>query len=289
MRRSGNKFLCLAALLALLPAGCGEMEGQNGAMPKAETEAEAYGLEEYYRITEADQETGGKERIPMPLEGQPPLITFEEPGDYVLSGSYEGRIVVDSEDQIVHLILDGVDIKSNEGPAIYVASAGKVVVTLAEGSENTVRDTPNYGEYHKMQACIFSTSDLTINGSGSLSVYGYRKDAVRSKDVIKILGGKIGIWSKRDGIRASDGAVIMPDSLSVESEGNGIRTTKKKKERRGFLDICGGEVTVIAGEYALSSASDLWIRQCSVSCQGIYADLFYGGEQFIEKGCLNDE
>ena len=48
------------------------------------------------------------------------VITVTEKGDYVLSGTLYGQVVVEApEDAKVRLILNGVTITSSEGPAIY--------------------------------------------------------------------------------------------------------------------------------------------------------------------------
>lgn len=282
-RAGKSKSVYGMLLLCLIFGGCGEPAA------KTEPEADFSGVEELYQITEADQKTEGEEPIDIRLEEQYANFKIDQPGDYVLSGNYEGNLIIDSQDQIVHLIFDGVDIQSHEGPAIYVASAGKVVLTLAEGSTNVIKDSPNYGDFKDSKACIFSASDFTMNGSGTLQVYGYRKHAIWSKDVIKILGGDIRIWSKGDGIRASDGAVIQPNQLSVESEGNGIRTTKTKKEKKGFIDICGGDLKLIAGKTAFDSSGDLYIRDCSIHCQSIYSDISCKRNSYVEEGCFCDE
>lgn len=275
--------MCGLLLICVVFSGCKEDVAQE------EKKTDFSGAEELYQITETDQKTDGEEPVDLRLEEQPASLRIDQPGDYMLSGNYEGNLIIDSQDQIVHLIFDGVDIQSHEGPAIYVASAGKVVLTLAEESSNVIKDSPNYEGFKSEKSCIYSVSDLTINGSGALQVYGYRKHAIQSKDVIKILGGDIQVWSKGDGIRASDGAVIRPDRLSVESEGNGIRTTKAQKEKKGFIDVCGGTLTLIAGKNAFHASADLYIRDCSVHCQGIYADFSCEGKQFVEEGCLHNE
>ena len=59
---------------------------------------------------------------------------------------------------------------------IYVSNADKVVITLAEGTENVVTDGDSYlladaaatdAASAEPNATIFSKADLTINGSGS--------------------------------------------------------------------------------------------------------------------------
>ena len=40
----------------------------------------------------------------------------------------------------MQIVLNGVDIKCADGPAILIENADKTLITLAEGSENTVAD-----------------------------------------------------------------------------------------------------------------------------------------------------
>lgn len=100
-------------------------------------------------------------------------VTIRDEGTYILSGSLsDGRIVVDADDaDKVQLVLDGVDIVSADSAAVYVLSADKVFITTASGSENTLA---NGGEYaaiddNNIDAVIFSKSDLTLNGAGTLT------------------------------------------------------------------------------------------------------------------------
>lgn len=250
---------------------------------------EAPDFSTYYQITDADARTEPEDSVTIDLEQEDYGFTITEPGTYILEGEYGGPIQVDAQDQIVHIILNGVDVSSNRGPAFHVISAGKVVITLAEGTKNTLTDSANYDEMKDTQACLYSISDLTINGEGSLYVYGYYEDAIRSKDVIKILGGDIHIQAKGDGLRGNDGMVVMPESLTMECEKNGIRTTKNGNNGKGFIDICGGNISIISGENGVLSGAELSVRDCKISCNSVQKEFNSTGEQWIEEGCLENE
>ena len=59
-------------------------------------------------------------------------LTITEKGDYVLSGSLQGQVVVEvPEEDKVRLILNGVSITAQEGPAIYEKQADNLILTLA--------------------------------------------------------------------------------------------------------------------------------------------------------------
>ncbi len=129
-------------------------------------------------MTREDKRTssGSVNSIDLGQTGEELLIT--DAGDYRLSGELHGSIRIRAEEQIVHLFLNGVNVTSVTAPAINVESAGKVIITAESGTENTLTDGSKYIS-DDCDACIFSMSDITINGSGSLTVSGYYKDARR--------------------------------------------------------------------------------------------------------------
>ena len=69
---------------------------------------------------EADWSAAEAERIDLTALESGSVFTITEKGDYVLSGTLNGQIVIEipKEDK-VRLILNGVRITSPEGPAIY--------------------------------------------------------------------------------------------------------------------------------------------------------------------------
>ncbi|MBO5302437.1 MAG: carbohydrate-binding domain-containing protein [Lachnospiraceae bacterium] len=281
-----NKIiLSLLTVFFLLFSGCA-LDTEESPLIQA---VDDFSYDEAYQITDADLQTENIEAEYIDLTKQRAITWIKDAGTYVLSGNYEGQICIDAQDERVHLILNGVNIQSYDGPALYVKSASKVILTLAEQTENVCMDSTDYSDYKDSEACIFSTSDLTINGSGTMYVYGYYKDALRSRDVIKVLDGNLFIQSKSDGIHGNDGIVLMPETLSIESEGKCLYTTKNGKREKGFIDICGGKTSLISGEYAISSAADVSIRTCTVSCKSVIADIFCEENQYIEEGCLQHE
>ena len=50
-------------------------------------------------------------------------------------------------------------------------------------------------------ACIFSHDDLTINGSGALTVTGNLNDGIHSKDDLIITGGNLSVTAVNDGLK----------------------------------------------------------------------------------------
>lgn len=207
-------------------------------------------------------------------------LTICEAGTYILNGSLNsGNLVVNVyDDEVVHLILNNVEIRSDENPAILIEKADKVIITVAEGTESIVSDSTRCEG--KQDACIFSNSDLTINGSGTLFVYGYHADGVRSKDQLKIVNTTLSARAKSDGVRGNDGVIIWNSATDIECEGSGIVANGDKD----MVVIQGGSCKVIAGEYAIFANRYVAIHDClpdlysvlePVRCNGIRD---FGGE-----------
>lgn len=212
-------------------------------------------------------------------------VILAEGGDIRLSGSLEGQVIVDAEeDELVHLYLEGVEITSPNGPAIQIREAAKTIVTLVSDTENVLSDSPDYTGYEEMPACFYSVCDLTINGDGALRVFGYHEDGIRGKDRIKVLDGALSVQAKGDGIRGNDGIYMQNASVDIESEKNGLRTANQGANDRGVIEINGGAISVIAGQNGVSAASDLYLYGGRCSVNAVEEKLRAEGDAYIADG-----
>lgn len=239
-----------------------------------------------YSLTEADMDTGAQNAKEIIFEKGQAVFVIDKPGDYLLKGKAEGQVQIDVQDEIVHLILDNVELQAPNGPAIYVKSAAKVVITIPEESSSILMDSPYYDSFADAKACVYSVGDLTINGGGSLQVYGYYEDAIRTKDVLKVLDIDLAVQAKGEGLRGNDGVALQTRGLDIQCEGTGIFTEKEDKENRGFVDLAAGTVKIIAGNYGIEAAENLYIHDCKADIYGIVQNLTCQGEQYVEEGCL---
>lgn len=146
-------------------------------------------------------------------------LTISEAGVYVLLGDLSGSVVVEApEDAKVQIVLDNASIQSTDGPAIYVKQADKCFLTLADSSSNQVEDSVVYtlaeGQ-DEPDSAIFSKCDLTIQGSGSLSVSGNYLNAVKSKDDLVVSGGDIDVSAVDSGLIGRDKVGITAEALAA--------------------------------------------------------------------------
>lgn len=173
--------------------------------------------------------------------------TIKDAGVYIFSGTLkDGQIIVNAGDtDKVQIVLDGANIKCADGPAIMIEQADKVFITLAEGSENTVSDGNAYTSAEDQPwGAIFSRDNLTINGSGKLTVVGNYNNGIVSKDDLKITDGVIEVTAKNDGLRGRDSVRIYNGKISIDAEGDGIKSNNDEDEGKGFVSIDGGEITI---------------------------------------------
>ncbi|MBQ6506606.1 MAG: carbohydrate-binding domain-containing protein, partial [Clostridia bacterium] len=179
-------------------------------------------------------------------------IRITEKGDYVLSGTLNGQIMIEAqEDAKVRLILNGVSITSLQGPAIYEKQADKLIVTLAEGTENTLTDGPVLTDADDtIGAALYTEDDLSINGSGSLTVNGTRKHGIQSKADLIIANGSIAVNAVLDGIRSRNSVLVLDGEISVIAGGDGITSTRTDADGKGWIILAGGTVTIRTGDGA---------------------------------------
>ena len=120
------------------------------------------------------------------------VATITAAGTYALSGALtDGQVIVDTEDeQVVTLVLNGVDISNSTTAPIAILNAEEVVIVLADNSANNVTDASSYvfpnAEEDEPNAAIFSNADLTISGNGALTVTGNYNDAISSDDALTL-------------------------------------------------------------------------------------------------------
>ena len=210
-----------------------------------------------------------------------------EAGEYHLTGELRGSLIIDTPEENVHLFLDNVSITALSGPALYCKGANKLVITLMPDTKNYISDSGDYRAEETVESCIYCENDLTFNGTGELTVNGYYKDAIRAKDIIKILGGDYAIKCKRTAIHGTDGIVVTDGVISISSEKFGFKSTKSSIEGRGNIIISGGELSIIAGRYAfVTEKANLYIYDCTVYQRSVMSPYNVAGATLVQEGCV---
>ncbi len=192
-------------------------------------------------------------------------VTITAAGTYSLSGNLtDGQIVVNTTDEgIVRLILNGVDIRHSTGAAIAIMDAEKALIVLADNTENVVADSDSYifpsADVDEPNAAIFSAADLTITGNGSLTVTGNYNDGIAGKDGLIIHSGTITVQAVDDGIRGKDYLVVRDGLITVEAGGDGLKADNAEDSSKGYIAIEGGAITVTAMGDAVTAETNVHI------------------------------
>lgn len=188
----------------------------------------------------------------------------------MLSGSLEGgQIIVDvQKEDLVRLVLNGAAVSCTYSAPLYVKQADKVVLILAPESENSFSDGSSYlfGEGEdEPSAAIFSKDDLTITGSGALSVTGNYQNGITSKDDLVITGGQLTVSAVNHGIRGKDSVAVLDGVVSILSGNDGIKSANSTDEGKGWVCIDGGSFTIESAGDAIQAETDLTINAGSFS------------------------
>lgn len=190
-------------------------------------------------------------------------ITITAPGTFVIAGTLDdGQIVVAAEgDGTVRLVLNGVDIANSTSSPIFVSKADKAIVTLADGTKNTVSDGATYtyedSESEEPDAAIFSKDDLTINGSGALTVMANYRNGIASKDDLKITGGTIDVEAVNDALKGRDCIGVKSGDIALTAGGDALQSTNDGDTAKGYISIGGGKFVIDAGADAIQAQTTL--------------------------------
>ncbi len=280
MKKTWNRKITTVILCMLMLTGCGEAKEANTANVSGDSEQSNIALPDY---SKADLQESYPDVTELTLSSDTPT-SITKGGAYSLSGTQKGQLSIDAQDEIVSLVLDNANLSSDNGPVILVESAAKLVITLPEGSENQIFDSAYYENFWDQEASIFSYSDVTINGSGSLFITGYAKDAIRCKGILKVRGCHVEATAKRNSIRANDGFMAENAELVLQGEKNGLLTTKSNDTGAGFVSLRSCDLHIVAGEYGITAAGDVEIQDCNADIYGILGHIECGGRMYLQEG-----
>ncbi len=168
-------------------------------------------------------------------------------GKYMLSGTLsDGSIIVEADnDDKIWLMLSGVSIHSEDGAVIRVEQAGKVFLTLQDGTMNTLSSGSAYSEETVsagVDGTIYSRDDLTINGTGSLQVTAEYQHGIVCNDDFVITGGTLNVTAIQDAIHANDSVRIKEADLTLSAGDDGI--TVSNDEETSFLYVESGKISI---------------------------------------------
>ena len=198
-------------------------------------------------------------------------------GKYVISGTLtDGSVIVDTDSSAkVWIMLDGADITCSTGACLDVEQADKVFLTLAEGSDNRLT-TAGFSEENRtagMDGAVFSRDDLTINGSGSLTVTAAEESGIVCNDELVLTGGTITVDAAADALHVNDNLRIMETQLNLKAGDDGISLTGLESE----LYWESGTLTVTATGDGINAENNIRILNGSLTLEAGDDGISVGG------------
>lgn len=191
-------------------------------------------------------------------------VTITKAGTYKLSGTFTGQIIVNTGDSDkVQLVLDNASITKEGSAALYIINADKVFVTTVKGTENTLSSTGEFDasdDETNIDGAIFSKSDITFNGSGTLNVKCESKHGIVTKDDLKITGGTYNIASASQGLSGKDSVRIAGGNITVTSGTDGIHSENTDDTEKGYVYISGGTLNITSGKDCIDASGTVDIK-----------------------------
>ncbi|MDR3209457.1 MAG: carbohydrate-binding domain-containing protein, partial [Oscillospiraceae bacterium] len=194
------------------------------------------------------------------------VVTISAAGTYVVSGTLaDGQIAVAATNaDTVRLVLDGASVTNKRGAAIYASQCDKLIITLADGTENAVTDGGDGFAYadeaeQEPNAALFSKDDLTINGTGSLTVNAGFNNGIGTKDDLLIVSGSFNVTAANNGLRGNDSVTVLGGGFTIRADGDGIQSSNAEDAEKGVVELQGGTFTVTAANDGIQAANALVI------------------------------
>lgn len=190
-------------------------------------------------------------------------VHITKEGVYYLSGTLNnGQVIVEvSDTEKVQLILDNVNITANSTAPIYIISGDKVFITLATDSNNSLSVLGEYQniDENNIDSVIFSKSDLTFNGMGTLSINATYGHGIVGKDDVVFASGTYEIIASSHGICANNSIRIANGNFQIESGKDGMQADYNEDDTKGFVYIANGLISIQAQQDGISASSTLQI------------------------------
>ncbi|MDD7436428.1 MAG: carbohydrate-binding domain-containing protein [Lachnospiraceae bacterium] len=299
MRKNISILLCITLILTMF-AGCA---GNNanadtfGNEKSAATEVDSTGTvaetadffqSEEDMFTDRDYESSYKESesIRIQLNGTSAsasadsvkisgtTITITEEATYVFSGTLnDGRIVVEADDTAkLQIVLNGVNINSENSAALLILSADKVFVTLADGTENVLSNGGVFEaiDENNIDGAVYSRQDLTFNGNGTLTVTSPVGHGIVCKDDLVFTGGTYIVSAASHGLDANDSVRIAEASMTIDAGKDGIHAENTEDASLGFVYILSETINIEAEGDGISAGAFLQVEDGTI-------DLLVGG------------
>ena len=290
-------FICVVVLLLTIAITVLFINGERlGIEVIVDEDAEGYSGSAYFTQNDlaGDWSTDGATVIT--LKGDSAAVTgggayayngdvvITGAGRYVLSGTLtDGSVIVDAKNSSkIWLLFDGVDISCSDDACLRIENADKVFLTLAADSVNSLTSGANYSQTaldDGTDGAIFAHDDLTINGSGALTVTASYKHGISANDDLIITGGAITVTAPGDGLRANEALHICAADITVTAGDEGVAVNHPEGGfymESGTLAIETGDDGIHADNAFVLTGGSIDIPDCYEGIEAVTIDVYDG-------------
>lgn len=271
-----KKLIAMLSALSLSVTVTACSKNENNTQSQSNTKKTSINIESLESESVSDPDTYIKLGTEVTVEGQGAevsnnKVTITKAGTYSVSGKVEdGQIIVDAGDEDkVYIILNGVDINCSNNAPIYVKNAKKAILSLADGTENNITDGETYvfedETSNDPNAAIFSKDDMTIIGSGKLTVNANYNNGIASNDDLKIQSGNIVVNAKNNGIKGKDCINVTDGNITINSEGDGMKSDNTTDRTKGYVYIEGGKINITSKQDGIQAETQLLVADGDIT------------------------
>ena len=161
------------------------------------------------------------------------------------------------------LYLDNAQITSPTGAAIRVDDAEKATISTMPDTENVISDAAT--RTSDADAAIYSASELTLNGKGTLKVTGRYADGIKSTKKLRIMSGDISVTAVDDGISGKRAIGVRGGNINIKSGGDGMKS-EEDNSGMGFVALEGGTLAIVSGGDGIAAKRYIFMNgDCSAA------------------------
>jgi trimeric autotransporter adhesin len=197
------------------------------------------------------------------------IITITSAGNYSFSGTLtDGQIIVTTEDTAtVRLILNNVSISCSSSVPVSIVKSTKTIIVLNPNTINTITDKSStvVAESGSPDGAIYSLSNLTLCGSGKLTVESENNKGIVSKCGLILTTSTIDISSTKCSLSGQDYVVIKSGIISITSKADGIKSDNSSDNTKGYVVIFSGTINITSSENAIYAQTDAIIIDGTIS------------------------
>ena len=277
-RQKITLLLCGLLILTGCASGSGEKTVATVAAPSASPSTPAADTEpEVFTNRDLDASYSEADGIAIRLNGNEiscdspdvsvsgSTVIINEEGTYLLSGTLaDGSVIVDAEkSDKIQLVLTGVNIHSETSAPIYVRQADKVFLTLAAGTENSLSNGGSFTAdgSTNIDGVIFSKDDLTLNGTGKLTITSPGGHGIVCKDSLRLTGGTYTVEASGHGLSGKDEVSIADGVFDITAGKDGIHGENSDDAELGSVYLENGVYRITAAGDGISASGSCRIAE----------------------------